>query len=144
MAHDHSRFWLYDALKSLDFLTAIPLNTGLAIDLGTWAPAVDIKEEKDQFIVHADIPGVDISDIHISLENNLLTIQGKREFQKTENKEEYSRIERMQGQFYRRFSLPQSADESKIDASYKNGVLQILIPKKESVKGKKIEVRNDG
>jgi len=83
MAHDHSRFWLYDALKSLDFLTAIPLNTGLAIDLGTWAPAVDIKEEKDQFIVHADIPGVDISDIHISLENNLLTIQGKREFQKT-------------------------------------------------------------
>ncbi len=144
MAHDHSRFWLYDALKSLDFLTAIPLNTGLAIDLGTWAPAVDIKEEKDQFIVHADIPGVDISDIHISLENNLLTIQGKREFQKTENKEEYSRIERMQGQFYRRFSLPQSADESKIDASYKNGVLQILIPKKESVKGKRIEVRNDG
>jgi HSP20 family protein len=128
----------------LDFLTAIPLNTGLAIDLGTWAPAVDIKEEKDQFIVHADIPGVDISDIHISLENNLLTIQGKREFQKTENKEEYSRIERMQGQFYRRFSLPQSADESKIDASYKNGVLQILIPKKESVKGKRIEVRNDG
>ena len=144
MAHDHSRFWLYDALKSLDFLTAIPLNTGLAIDLGTWAPAVDIKEEKDQFIVHADIPGIDISDIHISLENNLLTIQGKREFQKTENKEEYSRIERMQGQFYSRFSLPQSADESKIDASYKNGVLQILIPKKESVKGKKIEVRNDG
>ena len=50
----------------------------------------------------------------------------------------------MQGQFYRRFSLPQSADESKIDASYKNGVLQILIPKKESVKGKRIEVRNDG
>ncbi|HVT62131.1 MAG TPA: Hsp20/alpha crystallin family protein, partial [Legionellaceae bacterium] len=81
------------------------------IDTGTWAPAVDIKEEQNQFIVTADIPGVNISDINVSLENSTLTIQGKREFEKTENRDEYSRIERVQGQFYRRFSLTQSADE---------------------------------
>ncbi len=114
------------------------------IDTGTWAPAVDIKEEKNQFIVTADIPGVDISKINVSLENSILTIQGHREFEKTENKDEYSRIERVQGQFYRRFSLPQSADEAKIDASYKNGVLQVIIPKKETSKGMRIEVRSEG
>lgn len=111
------------------------------VDTGTWAPAVDIKEEADRFLVTADIPGVDKKDIHISLENNLLTIHGERKFEKTENKEGYSRIERMQGQFYRRFSLPQTVDESKIDATYKHGVLQVTIPKKETVKGKRIEVR---
>lgn len=114
------------------------------IDTGTWAPAVDIKEEQHQFIVTADIPGVDIGDINVSLENSTLTIHGKREFEKTENREEYSRIERVQGQFYRRFSLPQSADETKIDASYKNGVLQVIIPKKEIAKGMRIEVRSEG
>ncbi|MGV3740240.1 MAG: Hsp20/alpha crystallin family protein [Gammaproteobacteria bacterium] len=113
------------------------------IDTGTWAPAVDIKEEKNQFVVTADIPGVDVSDINVSLENSILTIQGKREFEKKENRDEYSRIERIQGQFYRRFSLPQSVEESKIDASYKNGVLQIIIPKKEIAKGMRIEVRGE-
>ncbi len=111
------------------------------IDTGTWAPAVDIKEQPDAFIVIADIPGVNKDDIHISLENSLLTIHGERQFEKSENKEAYSRLERVQGQFYRRFSLPQTVDDSKIDASYKQGVLQIYIPKKEVVKGKKIEVR---
>lgn len=113
------------------------------IETGTWAPAVDIKEETNRFLVTADIPGVDIKDIHIALENNLLTIHGERKSERTENEEGYSRIERVQGQFYRRFSLPQSVDESKIDATYKHGVLQVLIPKKETVKGKRIEVRVD-
>ncbi len=116
-------------------------NDSSFIDTGTWAPAVDIKEEKHQFVVTADIPGVNIEDINVSLENNILTIQGKRECETTENRENYSRVERVQGQFYRRFSLPQSADEAKIDAAYKNGVLQILIPKKEAAKGMRIEVK---
>ncbi len=111
------------------------------VDTGTWAPAVDIKEEKDRFLVTADIPGVNRQDIHISLENNLLTLHGERNLEQSQNKEGYSRIERMQGQFYRRFNLPQSADESKIDAIYKSGVLKIIIPKKEPLRGKKIEVK---
>lgn len=113
------------------------------IDTGTWAPAVDIKEEKDCFVVIADIPGVNKNDIHVSLENKLLTIQGERKFEKTENKENYSRTERVQGQFYRRFSLPQNVDEAKIDAKYKHGVLKISIPKKDTVMEKRIEVKLD-
>lgn len=108
---------------------------------GTWAPAVDIKEEKDRFLVIADIPGVNKEDIHISLENNLLTIQGERHFEKTENKDNYSRMERVQGQFYRRFSLPETADESHISAKCKHGVLEISIPKKKVAVEKRIEVK---
>jgi HSP20 family protein len=111
------------------------------VDTGTWAPAVDIKEEPNRFLVTADIPGVEKNDIHISLENSLLTIHGERKISKSEDKDGYSRIERVQGQFYRRFNLPQSVDESKIDASYKSGVLKISIPKKEPHKGKKIEIK---
>lgn len=111
------------------------------IDTGAWAPAVDIKEEKGKFIVVADIPGVNKEDIKVSLTNNVLTIQGQRQLEKSENKDNYSRMERVQGQFYRRFSLPQSVDESKIEASYKHGVLNVVIPKKESTVEKQIEVK---
>lgn len=113
------------------------------VDTGTWAPAVDIKEEKNRFLVIADIPGVDKEKIQISLENNILTIQGERSFEKKEEHNGYSRIERAQGQFYRRFSLPQTADESQITAKYKQGVLEITIPKKEVALQKKIEVLTD-
>lgn len=113
------------------------------VDTGSWAPAVDIKEEKECFLVIADIPGVKKEDIHISLENNILTIQGERNFEKKETKENYSRVERTQGQFYRRFSLPQTADENKISAKCKNGVLEISIPKKKMALEKRIEVKID-
>lgn len=112
------------------------------IDTGTWQPSVDIKEENDKFLVTADIPGVDEKDINISLDNNLLTIHGERKIEHSENKEGYSRIERVHGQFYRRFSLPQVVDDNKIDATYKHGVLTVIIPKKEIKQGKKIEVRS--
>lgn len=110
------------------------------VDTGTWAPAVDIKEEKDCFVVVADIPGVSKEDIHVSLENSLLTINGERKAEKKEEKNGYSRVERVQGQFYRRFSLPQTADETRISAKYKQGVLEIVIPKKPLAQQKKIEI----
>ncbi|KTD19150.1 heat shock protein, Hsp20 family [Legionella lansingensis] len=111
------------------------------VDTGAWAPAVDIKEEKDHFLVLADIPGVKKEDMHVSLENNILTIQGERHFEKKETKGNYSRIERSEGQFYRRFSLPETADESKIRAKCKHGVLEITIPKKKVGLEKRIEVK---
>ncbi len=113
------------------------------VDTGTWAPAVDIKEEKEKFLVVADIPGVNKDDIHISLENNILTISGERKFESKEEKNGYSRVERVQGQFYRRFSLPQTADEGQISATYKHGVLEISIPKKPMAVQKKIEVKTE-
>ena len=107
-----------------------------------WVPAVDVKEEDNQFIITADIPGVDPKDIEVTAENNMLTIKGERKTESEEEKEGYKRIERSQGTFYRRFSLPDTADVDKIRADSKNGVLQLTIPKRESVKGRKIEVKS--
>ncbi len=113
------------------------------VDTGTWAPAVDIKEEDNRFLVIADLPGVNKDDIDISLENNVLTLKGERKTEKKEDTKGYSRIERNQGQFYRRFSLPQTADESQIAAKYQHGVLEISIPKKELSQQKRIEISTD-
>ncbi|HHT0592150.1 TPA: Hsp20/alpha crystallin family protein [Legionella anisa] len=110
------------------------------VDTSTWTTPVDIKEEKERFLVLADIPGVNKEDIQISLEHNILTLRGERHFEKTENKNGYTRMERSQGQFYRRFSLPQTADDTKISAKYKQGVLEISIPKKEMAVEKKIDI----
>ncbi|CDZ76379.1 hypothetical protein BN59_00648 [Legionella massiliensis] len=110
------------------------------IETGTWVPLVDIKEEKDRFLVIADIPGVKKEDFDISLEQHVLTLKGFRYFDKTDQQNGYTRKERVQGQFYRRFSLPQTADDAKITARYAHGVLEISIPKKDALAQKKIEI----
>ena len=110
------------------------------IETSTWSPLVDIKEEKNCFLVIADIPGVKKEDISISLEQHVLTLKGDRQFEKTEQHQGYTRRERIQGQFYRRFSLPHTADDAKITAHYTHGVLEIRIPKKEVAAEKKIEI----
>ena len=109
-------------------------------EASTWSPLVDIKEEKDCFLVLADIPGVKKEDVSISLEQHILTLKGERHFEKTEHQNGYTRRERAQGQFYRRFSLPQTADDAKITAHYAHGVLEIRIPKREAATEKKIEI----
>ena len=105
-----------------------------------WTPAVDIKEEKDCFVVHADLPGVDPKAIEVHAENGMLTIKGERESEKKEEKEGYKRIERVHGSFYRRFTLPDTADTDKITAKSNNGVLEIRIPKHEKLQPRKITV----
>jgi len=107
-----------------------------------WVPAVDVKETETEFILHADIPGVNPKDIDVNMENGLLTIKGQRETDKTENKEGYTRVERSYGQFSRRFSLPETADADKINAKYDQGVLRITIPKQAKVQPRKIEVEH--
>ena len=111
-----------------------------AIATSDWIPAVDIKETKDAFVLHADVPGVDPKDIEVHMENGILTIKGERESEKKEEKEGYKRVERQYGSFYRRFSLPDTADADKIAAKCKNGVVEITIPKKEAVQPRKISV----
>ncbi|KTC84787.1 Hsp20/alpha crystallin family protein [Legionella drozanskii] len=113
------------------------------IETGTWVPLVDIKEEKERFLVIADIPGVRKEEVDISLEQHVLTIKGVRHLDKMEHQNGYSRRERAQGQFYRRFSLPQTADDAKITARYAHGVLEISIPKKEAAAQKKIEISSE-
>ena len=105
-----------------------------------WAPAVDIKEESDRFVLHADLPGVKPEQIDVSMENGVLTIKGEKKTEAKTEKEGYKRIERTYGSFYRRFSLPDTANPDAISAVSKNGVLEITIPKRESVQPNKINV----
>ena len=112
------------------------------IATSTWMPSVDIKEDKDAFTIEADIPGVDPKDIEVSMENAVLTIKGERNLEKREEDKAYKRVERLHGNFYRRFSLPETADPEKISASGKNGVLQVRIPKREIVQPRKITVKS--
>lgn len=111
-----------------------------SIATAEWAPAVDIKEEADKFVIHADIPGVKPEDIEISMEAGVLTVKGEKETESKTEKEGYKRVERTSGSFYRRFSLPDSANGDAINAKCKLGVLEIIIPKREAVKPKRINV----
>lgn len=123
-----------------DFFNLQKQDDSSYIETSTWSPLVDIKEEKDCFLVLADVPGVKKEDIDISLENHVLTLKGERQFEQTEHHQGYTRRERTQGQFYRRFSLPQTADDAKITARYAHGVLEIRIPKREAATEKQIEI----
>lgn len=119
-------------------------TTGENGDVATsdWAPAVDIKEEDDRFLVLADIPGVDPDDIEVSMENGILSIKGERKSEHTEEKEGYKRIERSYGSFHRRFTLPESADPDGIAAKSKHGALEVIIPKREAETPRRISVES--
>lgn len=111
------------------------------VETGHWIPAVDIKEEPNRFILYADLPGVDKDNIEIAMENNVLTIKGERQEEHKEEKDNFSRIERIKGSFYRRFTLPDTADSEKISAKTNNGVLEITIPKKEKAHPRRITIK---
>ncbi len=107
---------------------------------GAWTPAVDIYETENSLVVTAEIPGVSEKDIDVRIENNQLVIKGERKFEKETKEENYHRIERVYGNFYRSFSLPNTVDHDKVKAEYKNGVLKITLGKKEEVKPKQIKI----
>jgi len=114
---------------------------GSSIATSDWTPAVDIQETEKEFLIHADIPGVDPDDIDVHMEDGMLTIKGERDSETKEEREGYKRIERQRGSFYRRFSLPDTANADKISAKSKNGVLEITIPKQEKAQARKIAVK---
>ena len=107
-----------------------------------WRPAVDIKEEENRFVIYADLPGVDPKDIEITMDQGVLTLKGERSEETKEEREGYKRVERVSGSFYRRFSLPDTADADRIEAEGKNGVLEITLPKHEKVEARKITVKS--
>lgn len=106
-----------------------------------WAPRVDIREESQRFVIHADIPGVDPKNIEIHMENGILSIKGERKAESSSSDKEYSRVERAHGVFYRRFALPDSANPEGISATGKHGVLEIVIPKQPETTPRRIEVK---
>ncbi|MDH5473368.1 MAG: Hsp20/alpha crystallin family protein [Gammaproteobacteria bacterium] len=105
-----------------------------------WAPAVDIKEDDNAYLLIADIPGVDPKDIEIHMENGILTIKGQRESEKKTERKGYKRIEREHGVFYRRFTMPEGVNADGIEASNKNGVLTVTIPKQPATQARRITV----
>ena len=105
-----------------------------------WLPAVDIKEEPNGFVIHADVPGVEPKDIDVTLDNGILTIRGERRVEAREERDGYRRVERVSGQFFRRFSLPDTAAPDGVQARYSNGVLEVRIPKQQQVQPRRIKV----
>lgn len=107
----------------------------------SWIPRINIKNEPKQFVIHADVPGVELKDIDINVQDGMLTIQGKKETNIEKRTDAYVRIERSTGSFYRSISLPESIDADKIKAKAKNGVLEIIAPKAKKKAAKKIRVQ---
>lgn len=106
-----------------------------------WVPAVDVKEEEGRFLVRADLPGVKPEDIHITTENGTLTLSGTRVTRTEEEGNGFRKVERVAGRFYRRFSLPDTANVDQIEATSNHGVLEISIPKQPEVQPRRIDVR---
>lgn len=105
-----------------------------------WTPAVDIVEEKDRFLLHADVPGVDPQDIEVSMDNGVLTLAGERRSENVSEENGFRRVERATGRFYRRFNLPETADADNITAKSRNGILEVSIPKQPEVQSRRITV----
>jgi HSP20 family protein len=119
--------------------TTSPADESAAV-ASDWLPAVDIKEEANGFVIHADVPGVEPKDIDVTLENGILTIRGERRLEAREERDGYRRVERVSGQFFRRFSLPDTAAADGVEAKYSNGVLEVRIPKQAQVQPRRIKV----
>ena len=107
----------------------------------SWSPKINVVENEKNYVVTAEIPGVDKDKIDIDIKDNTLTIKGEKSFEKKEEKDNYLRVERSYGKFQRSFYLDEHVDREKINAKYKDGVLEITLPKKEEATPKKIEVK---
>jgi HSP20 family protein len=107
-----------------------------------WAPALDIAERKDAYLVTVELPGVKLDDLQITLEDGLLTIQGERQFAHDAAEEQVHRVERASGAFRRSITLPAHVMADEVEASMEDGVLRILVPKAEEAKPKRIQVNH--
>ena len=112
-----------------------------ALVVADWAPAVDIQESDKEYLIKAELPEVGKEDVKVSVENGVLSIQGERKQEKEENGKRFHRVERSYGKFVRTFVLPSEVDEQKVLADFKDGVLNLHLPKTEIAKPKMIEVK---
>ena len=110
--------------------------------VSVWTPAVDVYEDESNFVLHVELPGVTKDDIELHLENRTLTIRGERKMEKGYNVDNYIQRERLYGRFARAFTLPATIEQDKISANFKDGVLEVVLPKAEEVKPKLIPVQS--
>src|ERR671926_1631720 len=111
---------------------------------GAWAPSVDIFENKDEIVLEAELPGMNREDFELTIENNVLTLRGERQFEKKDESDNYHRVERAYGSFTRSFTLPNTVTGEGANAEYKNGVLRVTLPKREETKARRIEISGEG
>ena len=117
-------------------------NLSNDLSFADWSPSVDVEEDEDKYVIKADLPGVDKKDIDVKLENGVISIRGEKKTEKETGKgTKRHRTERFHGTFARSFTLPDAVMEDKVDASYKDGVLLLTIPKSEEVKPKSIDIK---
>lgn len=114
------------------------------IGRGAWNPSVDIYENKDQIVLEAELPGMNRDDFELSVENNVITLRGERQFEKRDDSDNYHRVERSYGSFTRSFTLPQTVSAEGATAEYRNGVLRVTLPKREETKARRIEIAGEG
>jgi HSP20 family protein len=107
---------------------------------GSWAPAVDIYEKDGNIVLKAELPGLDPKDVDVRVENNILTLRGERKFDNEVKRDSYHRVERAYGTFTRSFTLPNVVDTANIKADFKDGVLHVVLPKKEEAKQRQIQI----
>jgi len=118
-----------------------PIPSGNAAEVGTWAPPIDVVEEPDRLVFRAELPGVSKDDIDVKVENGTLVLRGEKKQVSEKESDTVHRIERFYGTFTRSFTLPSNLDTDKIEARYKDGVLELLIPKAEEAKPRKIQIQ---
>lgn len=112
-----------------------------AEEVGEWLPSLDVSETKNDVVVKADLPGMDPKEIDISLADGILSIKGEKKQEKEEKEENYHLIERSYGSFFRSVRLPREVQSEKINASYKNGILKVTLPKSEEARKKEIKIK---
>ena len=135
---------LFGLRSNMDHL----IDEFLGMDKGNWpestlnvVPAINLEETEETFKVTAELPGMSKEDISITLENNVLSISGEKKEENEDKSKNYHRVERSYGKFHRAFELPGVVNRDKIEADYKDGILNISVPKAEEAKPKQIEIK---
>jgi HSP20 family protein len=134
---------LEEMTDRLSRLVGRPAATGAeeALVTADWAPIVDIQETDKEYLVKAELPEVKKDDVKVTIKDGLLTLEGERRQEKDEKTKKFHRVERSYGKFVRAFSMPEDADDQKVHADFKEGVLNVHIAKSEALKAKAVEVK---
>jgi HSP20 family protein len=140
----------FDPLRELETLTSRlnqafgqPVNRQGNEDalFADWAPAMDVEETDQEYLIKADLPDVKREDVKVGIQDGILSLEGERKQEKDEKNKKYHRVERLYGTFVRRMSVPMDVDETKVGAEFKNGVLLVRLPKNAAAKPKTIDVK---
>jgi HSP20 family protein len=115
-------------------------RSGMEPTISKWYPAVDVLESKDSYLIRAELPGMKREDIKVEIKDGTLVLSGERKSEKPAEGVEYRHLERVDAKFWRSFSLPETVKQDGIEATYKDGVLEIRVPKTEKAKPRQIEI----